>query len=135
MEPVLHRDADSGHAYVTKGPILYSLPVSGEWKKVVDRGRFSDWEVHPREEWAYALVVGESREMSATRNGEWQGLFGPNDPPDWINVVAKPVTNWRMYHNSAGPIPDTPDCASELRTVRLIPYAASDLRLSLFPTC
>lgn len=135
MTATINRDAATGGVYVTKGPVLYSLPVPGDWIQIVDRGVFSDYEVHPTQEWQYALMENRDAPLSVQQNEQWNGRFSDSDAPDSITVKARKVKDWEMYHNSSGPLPKDPDCSGEEKEVRLIPYGASTLRISVFPEC
>jgi len=135
MPALVRRDDATGGAFVTKGPVLYALPISGDWRKAVDRGRFSDYEVYPNEEWAYALVIDHSHLIDTIPNGDWNGLFDENDPPELVELHVRSVSNWSMYHNSAGPLPAEPECVGDTKRVRLVPYGATTLRIALFPVC
>ncbi|MFO0889373.1 MAG: glycoside hydrolase family 127 protein [Isosphaeraceae bacterium] len=42
---------------IERGPLVYSLKVGADWKKVRDNPRFADWEVVPTSPWNYAIRV------------------------------------------------------------------------------
>jgi len=135
MPPTLRRDEEAGTAYFTKGPLLYALPIPGDWKRIVDRGRFSDYEVHPNTDWAYGVPPAIALPSGVESNPEWNGLFDPESPPERMEVRLRRVKNWGLRHNSAAPIPKTPECEPQDTVVQLVPYGATALRVTLFPIC
>ncbi len=48
---------DNDAVAITRGPLVFALPIEAEWKKVKDNPQFADWEVYPKSPWNYALQI------------------------------------------------------------------------------
>ena len=48
-----------GSAAITRGPLVYSLAVGEDWRKVSGDEPHADWEVHPTTPWNYALEADQ----------------------------------------------------------------------------
>ena len=122
---------------VERGPLIFSLDLRGEWRKLRTRGMTADWEVYPRSEWNYALDADEQTAESALqirREKLGENPFVPDQVP--VRIVAKGsrVADWKMEDNVAAPPPPSPATTNQPEeTLTLVPYAAAKLRITAFP--
>ena len=143
---------------VARGPILFSLEIPMEERKVVKYkvpyenkwidccgGDFPRKELLPKGPWNYALVLG----TGCTLENSVSDVIVPADPfvpgnaPVSISVPAvrsdfggwgymREVTDGRALDPPPSSIPDE---GGVVENVRLVPLGSTQLRISLFPWC
>jgi hypothetical protein len=123
---------------VERGPIVYSLNLDPQWKKVKDRGPASDWSATPGMPWNYGLSVDEThpdRDIKVVEQKIAGAAFAAESVPVELHVRARAVPAWTEQKGSAGPLPQSPVASSEPETtLKLIPYGSAKLRITAFPT-
>ncbi|PYT30415.1 MAG: hypothetical protein DMG57_08310 [Acidobacteria bacterium] len=123
-------------AAIERGPLVYSLKVGDEWKKVRDHAPAADWEVHPTTPWNYGLLLdpansGRSLEVREKPVAEFP--FSPAGAPVEIVVKGRRIPQWILVSGSAAP-PESPvESREHLETLSLIPYGSAKLRITAFP--
>ncbi len=82
---------------ITRGPLVYALPLGEQWLKVCERERFHDWEVYPTSTWQYALIKNSVPEI---KQGELSlQPFQTANPPLKLKVKGKkssPTGGWKI---------------------------------------
>jgi DUF1680 family protein len=122
---------------IERGPVVYSLDISTEWKKLRTRGMTADWEAHPKSAWNYALDIDERKASAAVevkRKNTDLGVFTTEGTPILIEVKGKKIPQWQEEIGSAGEIPQNPTSSAPLETLRLTSYGAAKLRITAFPS-
>jgi hypothetical protein len=143
-----------------RGPLYFALRIEKEYKNVkINYDNFNykgsvDWEIHPKSDWNYGLIIDKENLMSGNQVTENPvGLYPFSDKGDMIwsadsskyikwNMEAPviirargmKIKQWTMVNNSAGnpPIsPVKPDGNPEALT--LVPYGCARLRITEFP--
>ena len=141
---------------VTRGPLLYSLEIPMEERKVkkykvpyektwIDNfgGDFPRKELLPKGPWNYVLSLGKDGKLDAKASVVLvpSDPFVPGNAPVTISVPAKrsdfggwgymrEVTTGRAVDPPPSPIPDE---GGEVETLKLVPFGSTQLRISLFP--
>lgn len=122
---------------VERGPLVFSLRIKEDWRKLQDNGPFGDWEVYPASPWNYALLVDPDQpgaSFSVERKPLPQQPFKNEAAPIVLHCMAKRLPQWQIEDNSAGDLPFSPVISGEPEEpVELIPYAAARLRVSELP--
>ncbi len=117
---------------VERGSLVYALKMEENWEKERECCGIADYSVHSPDAWNYALNLQELPETDVLERGA--NPFSHAAPPSQIIIKAKRVKAWKMVHNSAGPLPDSPVSSDEKEEqITLIPYGATALRISQFP--
>ncbi|MBE0654818.1 MAG: glycoside hydrolase family 127 protein [Bacteroidales bacterium] len=131
---------------VDRGPLNFVLKIGENWKKVEnkkDPQSYGDsyYEVYPSTPWNYGLIdipAEEIRNSYRIRRKEdvQQFPWNSDNAPIEIEVKAIQLPNWTLYNGSAGPLPYSVQwgvVTGEEKTLTLIPYGCSTLRISAFP--
>jgi DUF1680 family protein len=123
---------------IGRGPLVYSLRVGAEWKKVKDNPQFADWEVLPTTPWNYAIAVDREhpeRSVSFEQRPVGTNPFSPEAAPVVAKVKGRRVPVWGIEKGAAAPPPPSPVTSEEpLEDLMLVPYGCTDLRVTEFPT-
>ena len=148
---------DKDSVVVERGPLVYSLKIKQNWRKVQERfPGFPDWEVRPGSDWNYALCFDLAKSgplqlpdpFSLIPKGRtYESYFtvrhpevpeGSNPweyPPIALSCKAKKVDGWKLLDGDATPdVPQSPvvnDNPEE--EVTLIPYGCAPIRITYFP--
>jgi len=130
---------------IEHGPLLFSLPIAEQWKKLVDYGLTANWEVLPTSAWNYAIEESTALQRSEAPIAEVP--FSRKAPPvtvtvnaqrvpEWTTEVLRSVPEWMTEKNYAPPPPPSPIALTKgaTATLTLIPYGAAKLRITSFPT-
>ena len=126
-----------GSVSLTRGALVYSMPIGEKWVKYRGEEPHADYEIYPTTPWNYGLSVNiENPEDSIQIRTKPMGdpVFSPDGAPIEMFVKGRIVPEWQMQHNAAGLLPESPIKSSEpIQTLRLIPYGCTNLRITEFP--
>jgi hypothetical protein len=135
--PVVVSRGSRNSAVVSRGPLLYSLQIGEKWKKLVDRGKASDWEVTPSTPWNYALAVSQRDTQSSfavVLKPMGAQPFSAEGTPVALAARGVRIGDWKLVDSSAGPPPESPaKNGGPTERIMLIPYGAAKLRITEFP--
>ena len=138
--PVRLREGFNSAVSIQRGPIIYALPISPEWKLFKDRAGlpFDDWEVFPKSSWNYALDIDREHPAKTIAfeprkpNGPLFTAFGA---PLVAKVKGRRLRDWKLEKGAAAAPPRSPARSLEpLEELQLVPFGSTDLRMSEFPT-
>lgn len=129
-----------GGAYVRKGAAIYCLPIKEDWRVTEDfsmrgvkyaaKGSARNYEIYPASEWRYtlrgALEYAENAEFDVN------SPISQDNAPAQITAEMAEVTNQRITGNVAEWLGNRAATGGSV-TARLIPTAASRLKISVFP--
>lgn len=141
----------NGSASVTRGPLVYVLPVKERKESITKREKpdenvvrwekkgFDSYELFPESEWNYGLVIDEkdpaaSFQVRAVANTA--NPFARGTTPVTIQAKAKKVSSWKMAPNGLVALdPPVSPVASDApeEKITLVPYGAGMLRVTSFP--
>jgi uncharacterized protein len=131
-------EGDNNAVALTRGPLVYALPIETEWKKVKDNPQFADWEVYPKSPWNYALQIAPNdleQSLRFLNRGVGATPFSPEGAPVVAKIRARRLPAWGLEKGAAAPPPRSPVSSAEpLETLTLVPYGCTDLRVTEFPT-
>jgi hypothetical protein len=126
-----------GSVALERGPLVYSLRIGEDWRKIAQHGPAADWEVLPTTAWNYGLVLDPAdpgRSVAVTEKPVGESPFSPESAPVELRVKARRLPQWALENGSAGPLPESPAASSEkIEDVVLIPYGSAKLRITAFP--
>jgi len=136
MRPTVSRSYHNSEV-IERGPVIYSLDISAEWKKLKTRGMTADWEAYPKSAWNYALDIDEHTAGAAVElkgTSMERGVFTAEGAPIRLKVNGKKTPEWQEESGCAGELPQSPTTSTQpLETLRLVPYGAAKLRITAFP--
>jgi len=120
-----------------RGPMIYSLKVGEDWRKIAGEEPHADWEVHPTTPWNFGLAL-DPQQPEATVTVEERPVgampFSPDGAPVVLTAKGKRVPEWKLVNSSAGPLPRSPVRSSETEeALTLIPYGSTNLRVTAMP--
>ncbi len=128
---------------VEKGPLVFSLKVGEDWRKIEKGMRrpasvpAKDWEVHPTTPWNYGLILDvDHPEDSIETNLKPVGLspFTSEGAPIQLRLKGRRIMEWAEVNGSAGLLPQSPASSLEpVEILTLIPYGSAKLRITVFP--
>ena len=120
-----------------RGPLVFSLRIGEDWRKLKTHGPAADWEVLPTTPWNYALALnpaGLARNVQVIERPVGDFPFSEDGAPVLLRVKARRVPSWILAKGSAEPPPRDPSAlGTPMETVTLIPYGAAKLRVTEFP--
>lgn len=121
------------------GPIIFSLPVKGEWKKeeytkdgVERKFPYCDYEIHRKSDWNYAFA---SSNFSVIENETGEYVFSEKSPPLQIKAVMQKI-EWgyeKRYTNVCAKIPKSLNTTEQAEEILLQPYGTTTLRMTEMP--
>ncbi len=125
--------ADGSIAF-RKGSLLLALKIEEECRSFRGLEPFDDREFVPVSEWNLAPLLkhGKAAILETVRREIPLMPFDVKDPPLELRVTGVKIHNWKKRLNSAGPCPANPDFSEE-RTISLVPYGCTNLRIAQFP--
>jgi hypothetical protein len=120
-----------------RGPLVYSLRIGEDWKKLRDRSPAADWEVFPTTPWNYGLLLDPDRpeasiQVQEKRVGDYP--FSAEGAPVELMAKGRRIPEWKLINGSAAAPPQSPVSSAEaVEPLTLIPYGAAKLRITAFP--
>ena len=122
---------------ITRGPLVYSLKIGEQWKKIRGEHPNADYEVHPTTPWNYGLMLDTERpekSVKFVRKNLGNMIFSSDGAPVELHLRGKLVPEWKLEHNAAGTLPKSPVRSDQPVTdLVLIPYGCAKLRVTEFP--
>jgi uncharacterized protein len=121
-------------AVFERGPLVFSLPLEGEWKelkKYTDKS--GDWQIEPSRPWNYALALGAC-DAAVKEEPIGDVPFDVNHPAVTLEVHGRQLPQWIAADNSAGALPVSPVTSQQpLQSLTMVPYGAAKVRITAFP--
>ena len=116
---------------VERGPLVFSLKIGEDWRKLKEHGPAADWEVAPTTPWNYGLIVDS---ISVTEKPVGPFPFSAEGAPVELHATGRRIPEWTLVNGSAGPLPVSPVSSKEpVEKLTLLPYGSAKLRITAFP--
>lgn len=120
-----------------RGPVVFARPIEGTETKVDEHYGVSTVAVHPTEDWNYGVDVDPDApegDVSIVRKDTSEYPWAADAAPLRLEVPGRQVPSWSSYNQGAGPLPPSPvRPETDEKTLTLVPYGATTLRVSAFP--
>jgi DUF1680 family protein len=126
---------------VERGPLVYSLKIGEDWRKVTEKMKnpaippAADWEIHPTTAWNYGLSLDPQKpSVQVVEKAVGKIPFSADGTPIELKVRGRRLPQWTLAQGSAAAPPASPVTSAEQEeTLTLIPYGAAKLRVTAFP--
>lgn len=140
-----HSDEYVG-SYVQRGPVLYSYAIPSLWTeddqvhanmhgKVPENPDFKCWNITPAGPWNYSLAITDEDMPKAVFTESDAYPFDLDNTPYRISVPVVPVDGWELEDGVYTPVlPEEVRLENDCLAIDLVPYGATTLRLTVFPT-
>jgi hypothetical protein len=132
---------------IERGPLVYAYPIAQQWTQVEDERsspEFPAWDLAPVGAWNFTLLrPSEDNKLTFSEHPPSSDPW--STAPSSITVAARQVRDWSLLQTQVNDVttamtPRLPDSASlassavgPTRTLGLVPYANTELRLAVFP--
>lgn len=127
---------------IERGPLVYSLKLGEEWKRVnADKPQrelpHGDFEVRPTTPWNYGLLLNEAAPETSVQFEErpvGEKPFSPDGAGMTARVKGRRLPRWNLEHGWAGEIgPGPAESGEPIEDLTLIPYGCTNIRVTEFP--
>ncbi len=123
---------------VWRGPLLFALPIGECWDRreyeaggVARTYPYCDYHVTPTTPWNYGFA-GDAEAATvhaADVDPDRDPMFTPEHPPLWLEVPMAPIA-WQSSGGHCARLPDSAAPIGPVERKRLIPYGATNLRIT-----
>jgi hypothetical protein len=138
---------------IERGPLVYALPIETKWTSVAEAAYSSEdfptWEANPIGDWNYGVALDpakvssqvEVKQRQSARNLE-TSTWPWSDALTVVTVPAQRLAGWDFETNPKEPhqrfTPPLPHpvahkAGDNIERITLVPFGATQLRLSIFP--
>lgn len=127
---------------IQRGPLVYALKIKEDWVKIKNDDKYGEYyEVHPLSSWNYGLLKVDSANLQqafkVVKNRSMSDKpWNLQNAPISLEAEGIMLPNWKLYDGNAGPLPYSPQPMpknEKAKTITLIPYGCTTLRISEFP--
>jgi hypothetical protein len=119
---------------VNYGSLLMALPIEGKKRKLRGKEPFADWEIFPASEWRYAVIKDQISKAEINKLPPNERPFGDENPAISASMKLAPASQWRYKKGNAGELPEAFTInKKELKSIKLVPYGCTSLRITEFP--
>jgi len=135
FEPVLS-SINEGLHFVRRGPLLYALPIGERWERreyvkngVERKYPYCDYEIFPTTSWNYGFAGSSFRFETYPI---WDMPFQPDKPPVGLYADLAEI-DWPYENGHCALRPKDCKALSPVKSMRLIPYGCTNLRMTEMP--
>ena len=132
-------DQPNGLCAIWRGPLLYALPIEGEWIPhefsrygIECKEPICDYEVLPKSSWNYGFDFDRSQPVDRSVRvceQDFKDAFSTDRPPISL-MVPMAKLSWNEEMNCCKPLPESREPLGDTEIRRMIPYGCTTLRIT-----
>jgi len=138
--PVRARYWSSNGISIERGPLVYALKIKEDAKAVQGfktTPDFPAWDIRPASAWNYGLALKgydiSDQVKVLVRPIASGSPWDVDNSPIELEVPAMLIPDWKLPNKTNPKLPENPVGSGPQELVRLVPYGATRIRLTVFP--
>ncbi len=123
----------NGALSLSRGALVYALPIKENWVIWRKRGLTNDWQVYPGSRWN--IGIAPDVQVAVSEHPVAEAPFAGASPAVQLVLRGRYVPAWKASDGSAEPVPAKAEPSEDEgeQDITLLPYGGAKLRIVAFP--